>query len=67
MSEFNEFETQLRQFAVESEALQIRERDLKNDSEFFLQKFQGFMKENGLTQEWTLPQLALLAVKKSKE
>ncbi len=62
----NDFEASLSRFVEESAALQKRELALQQEGQLFMQKWMGFMKENGLPENFTLPELAALAVKKSR-
>jgi hypothetical protein len=63
----NDFETTLLKLAEEAGSLQKQELTLRTETQLFNQKFMGFLKQNGLPEDFTLPQLALLSVKKSRE
>lgn len=62
-----EFHKQLLKFAEESNGIQKRTVQLQADAETYNQKFAGFLKENGLPENFTLPEIALLAIRKSQE
>lgn len=61
-----DFETQLTQFEKEAAEIQKKENQLRAESQVFHDKFQGFLKENGLTDTFTLPALAMLVARKVK-
>lgn len=63
----NNFETTLVKFVEESESLQKRELALNQENRLFGEKLAGFLKEHGLPENFTVPQLAILAVRKSRE
>lgn len=63
----NEFETQLIKLHTEAEELQKLEIELQMKVKIFAEKQVGFLKEYGLPENWTLPQLALLAIRKARE
>lgn len=61
-----EFETQLAKLEEEATGIQKSEGELRIKVQIFTQKLMGFLKENGLPEDFTLPQLALLAIRKSR-
>jgi hypothetical protein len=62
----SEFEMQLNHFNDEAAHIQKAEIELKSKAQFFNQKLMAFMKEHGLSDDFTLPGLALLAIRKSR-
>lgn len=62
----NDFEMTLVKFCEEAEVLQKKELALKGEQQLFMQKWVGFMKESGLPEDFTMPEMALLAIKKSR-
>jgi hypothetical protein len=62
----NEFELTLMKLNTESEETQVAELELRQRAQLFNQKLMGFLKENGLPENFTLPQLALLAARKCR-
>lgn len=61
-----DFETTLTKIAKESAEIQKKELALKQEQQLFMEKLYGFLKENGLPENFTLPELAMLAIRKSK-
>lgn len=61
-----DFEITLAKLADESAEIQKKEMTLKQEQQLFMQKLYGFLKEHGLSENFTLPELAMLAVRKSK-
>lgn len=67
MSDSNsEFESQLKKLCDESDDLQKTEMELKTKTQLFHEKLGGFLKEQGLPDNFTIPQLALFAIRKSR-
>lgn len=62
----NAFEIQLMKLTEESQELQKGEMELRSKAQLFNQKLMGFLKEHGLPDDFTLPQLALLSIRKSR-
>ena len=62
----NDFESTLAKLAEESAEIQKKEMTLKTEQQLFMEKLYGFLKEHGLSENFTLPELAMLAVRKSK-
>lgn len=63
----NDFERALSSLVGEATEIQERESKLKVDQQIFMNKWSGFMKEAGLPENFTLPQLAMLSVRKARE
>ncbi len=64
---FNQFETQLMQLDADATKLQEAEQRLQHQAVAFREKLNAFLKENGLPSDFTLPQLALLAIRQSRK
>jgi len=61
-----DFEQTLRKLNDEAFLIQQEEITLQAKAKLFQQKLSGFLKESGLPDNFTVPELALLAVKKSR-
>lgn len=62
----NEFETALFELNKEAEEIAKSEAELQMRGKLFSEKLFGFLKESGLPPNYTLPQLALLAIRKAR-
>lgn len=61
-----DFEVTLLTLSKEASDLQKKQIELRSEIALFDNKLQGFLKENGLPENFTLPELALLAIRKSR-
>lgn len=61
-----EFEQQLKKLGEEGDEIQKEELSLRQKQGLFMDKLHGFLKEQGLPENFTLPQLALFAIRKSR-
>lgn len=62
----NEFEVQLMKLSEEADDIQKQELELRQKGQIFNDKLMGFLKEHGLPQNFTLPHLALLSIRKAR-
>ena len=62
----NEFEKTLSKLCEESEQIQKMEMELKARAQLFTEKMAGFLKEQGLPDNFTIPQLAMFAIRKAR-
>lgn len=63
----NEFETTLMKLSEEAGEIQKTELELRGRAQLFNQKLMGFLKEQGLPEDFTVPQLALLSIRRSRQ
>lgn len=70
----NEFETQLMKFKEEGETLESRKREhtkmgmsLEQDYKLYQEKFNGFMKEHGLSDNTVFAEFALFCIRKARQ
>lgn len=63
----NEFFEAVLKFEAEAEELQKAEILHQQKARLFTEKLMGFLKQYGLPENFTLPQLMLLAVRKSRD
>ena len=63
----NQFKKQLDEFLKDSLAIQKMEMEVQTKSKLFMEKFMGFLKQNGLPENFTLAEMCALAVKKATE
>jgi len=63
----NPFETQLMELAKEAEGIKKQEAEVQTKGRLFNEKLIGFLKENGLPENFTMPELALLAIRQSRK
>jgi hypothetical protein len=62
----NDFEVALRNLNVESEKIKKMEVELRMAQQLFNEKFFGFLKENGMPENFSLSELAMFAIRKAK-
>lgn len=62
----NDFELTVMKLSEEATEIQKTEIELRTKAQMFNQKLMGFFKEQGLPDDFTLPQLVLLAIRKSR-
>ncbi len=63
----NEFEKTLIKFREEADEIQKVELDFQMRAKFFNEKWHAFLKENGLPENFTMPGMVLLAIRKTRE
>ena len=51
----------------EAEVIKKKEATLRMEQKMFGEKLHGFLKENGLPDDFSLPELCMLAVRKCRE
>jgi len=62
----NKFEEAIEKLVEESRDIQKRELMLREEAKMFNEKFMGFLRENGLPENFTLPLALNIAIKKAK-
>lgn len=62
----SDFETALQGFLAESLDIQKLERELETKQSMFSEKLFGFLRQNGLPEKFTLPELMQLAIRKTQ-